>query len=286
MSTATTTERPTRTAATHPPARFADLLAAEWIKLWSLRSTRWTLPLVFLFVIAVSVNASLADYRNWPTYPDGRREMFHLYGPVRDAFPEAGYLLLMLAATTVGALTVVGECQSGLIRTTFAAVPARRSVVAAKAAVLTAVMLVFGLVTSAGSFGVSQAILAGRDAEWSIGEPGVARAVLASALLVPVCALLGTGLGAVIRHAAGAVVAATSVLVLLPLVVDSEKHRWIAELRHVLPVAAWQRLIEVHPDILHPDPFPASVAGSWLAFAGWSLASVVAAGVVVHRRDP
>ncbi|MEV0723143.1 hypothetical protein AB0I37_10270 [Micromonospora purpureochromogenes] len=282
----TVTPLPTRAPVTGAPARFRDLLAAEWIKLWSLRSTRWTLPLVFLFVVGVSVNASLADHRNWPMYPDGRREMFHRYGPVRDAFPEAGYLLLMLAATTVGALTLVGEYQSGLIRTTFAAVPARRSVVAAKAAVLTAVMLVLGLVTAATSFWVSQAILSGRDAGWSVGEPGVARAVLASALLVPVCALLGMGLGAVIRHAAGTVVAATSVLVLLPLVVDSDRYRWIAEVRHALPVAAWQRLIEVHPDIINPDPFPATVTGSWLTFAAWSLAATAVAVTLTHRRDP
>ncbi|SCL69218.1 ABC-2 family transporter protein [Micromonospora citrea] len=283
----TATIEPTRrSTVTEAPARFRDLLAAEWIKLWSLRSTRWTLPLVFLFVVGVSVHASLADHRNWPSYPDGRREMFHLYGPARDAFPEAGYLLLMLATTSVGALTVVGEYQSGLVRATFAAVPARRSVVVAKAAVLAAVMLVLGLVTAATAFWVSQAILSGRDAGWSIGDPGVARAVLGSALLAPVCALIGMGLGAVIRHAAGAVVAATVLLVLLPLVVDSDTHRWIAELRHVLPVPAWQRLIEVHPDVLNPDPFPATVAGSWLAFAGWSLVATLVAVVVVHRRDP
>ncbi|MGK5520136.1 hypothetical protein ACSNN9_12350, partial [Micromonospora sp. URMC 107] len=170
------TRRPTVTGA---PVRFRDLLAAEWIKLWSLRSTRWTLPLVFLFVVGTSVNASLADHRNWPAYPEGRRELFRLYGPVRDAFPEAGYLLLILASATVGALTIVGEHQSGLIRATFAAVPARRAVVAAKAAVLTAVMLVLGTVTAATAFWVSQAILADRDAGWSIGEPGVLRAVAA-----------------------------------------------------------------------------------------------------------
>ncbi len=277
------TRRPTGTGA---PARFGDLVAAEWIKLWSLRSTRWTLPLVYLFVVGVSVNASLADHRNWPSYPPGRREMFHLYGPVRDAFPEAGYLLLMLAATTVGALTVVGEYQSGLVRATFAAVPARRPVVLAKATVLAGVMLVVGLVTSGTSFWVSQAILADRGAGWSIGEPGVLRAVLGSGVLVPVCALLGMGLGALVRHAAGAVVAATTVLVLLPMIVGSDEHRWIAECRNALPVGAWQRLIAVHPDVVNPDPFPATVTGAWLAFAGWSVAATLVARTAVGRRDP
>ncbi|MER7419292.1 hypothetical protein ABT346_21350 [Micromonospora peucetia] len=277
------TRRPTVTA---DPARFRDLLAAEWIKLWSLRSTRWTLPLVFLFVIGVSVNSSLADHRNWPTYPEGRREMFHLYGPVRDAFPEAGYLLLILASATIGALTVVGEYQSGLIRATFAAVPARRAVVAAKAAVLTGVMLVLGTVTAATSFWLSQAILADRNAGWSIGEPGVLRAVVASAVLVPVCALVGMGLGALTRHAAAAVFAATTVLVLAPLVMDSDEHRWMAELYNALPLVGWLRLIEVHPDIINRDPYPATVTGSWLTLAAWPLAATLTAITTIHRRNP
>ncbi|MEU9508182.1 hypothetical protein AB0D32_18120 [Micromonospora sp. NPDC048170] len=275
-----------RPTVTDAPARFRDLLAAEWIKLWSLRSTLWTLPLVFLFVVGVSVNASLADHRNWPAYPAERREMFRMYGPVRDAFPEAGYLLLILASATIGALTIVGEHQSGLIRATFAAVPDRRAVVAAKAAVLAGVMLLLGTVTAATSFWVSQAILADRDAGWSIGEPGVLRAVVASAVLVPVCALVGMGLGAVTRHAAAAVFAATTVLVLAPLVVDSDEHRWIAELYNALPLAAWLRLIEVHPDIVNRDPYPATVTGSWLTLATWSLAAILTAVTLTHRRDP
>ncbi|MFF3686085.1 hypothetical protein [Streptomyces sp. NPDC002187] len=51
-------------------------------------------------------------------------------------------MVLILATGSIGALTVVGEYSTGQIRTTFAAVPARRSVVAAKVAVVTAVMLV------------------------------------------------------------------------------------------------------------------------------------------------
>lgn len=280
------TEPTRRPTVSETPARFRDLLAAEWIKLWSLRSTRWTLPLVFLFVVGVAVNASLADHRNWPRYTEGRREMFHLYGPVRGAFPEAGYLLLILASATIGALTVVGEYQSGLIRATFAAVPARRAVVAAKAAVLAGVMLSFGAVTASTSFWASQAILADRNAGWSIGEPGVLRAVVASAVLVPVCALVGMGLGALTRHAAGAVAAATAVLVLVPMVVDSDEHRWIAELYNALPLTAWLRLIEVHPDVISRDPYPATITGSWLTLAAWSLAATLAAITLIQRRDP
>lgn len=57
-------------------------------------------------------------------------------------------MLLALAAGAIGAVSVTGEYGSGLIRTTFTAVPARRSVMAAKAIVLTAVMTVFGAVVA------------------------------------------------------------------------------------------------------------------------------------------
>ncbi|MGC5018118.1 ABC transporter permease subunit [Micromonospora sp. DT47] len=269
-----------------PRARFRDLLAAEWIKLWSLRSTRWSLPLVLLLVAAVSANAALADHRNWPTYSAERRELFRLYGAFRDAFPEAGYLFFILVTTTVGAMTVVGEYQTGLIRTTFATVPARRSVVAAKAVVLSAVMLILGALTAAASSGVSQAILSGRDANWSVTDAGVPRALAATALLAPVCALIGMGLGALLRHTAAAVGAAMSVLVVLPLVVDSNRYRWVAELHNALPTTAWLRLIEVHPDTFMVDPFPATVSGSWTVYAAWPLVTTVVALTAVHHREP
>lgn len=49
------------TPVTGPPARFRDLLASEWIKMRSLRSTPWTIALTVLFVIGSSAVATLAD---------------------------------------------------------------------------------------------------------------------------------------------------------------------------------------------------------------------------------
>ncbi|MET8452179.1 hypothetical protein [Streptomyces sp. NPDC005209] len=47
-----------------PPARFRDVLAAEWIKMRSLRSTPWTIALTTLFVIGSAAVAAVADYNN------------------------------------------------------------------------------------------------------------------------------------------------------------------------------------------------------------------------------
>jgi ABC-type transport system involved in multi-copper enzyme maturation permease subunit len=268
---------------TEPRARFRDLFAAEWIKLWSLRSTPATLAVVVLAVTGFSANAALADYNNWPTYNPDRRALFN---PLHDAFPQQAYLFLMLVTASLGALAIAGEYSTGSINSTFTAVPARASVAGAKMAVVTAVMCVLGALTATGSFLVSQAILSGRDAGYPPGDPGALRAIAASALLAPVCALVGMGIGALVRHTAGTIVTATVVLLSLPYAFDEGRH-WKAVVYHSFPLAAWNRLIEndSRPTFM-PSDYPATVTGSWLVFAIWPLAAAAVAVIVTHRRDP
>jgi hypothetical protein len=265
---------------TEPRARFQDLLAAEWIKLRSLRSTYWGLALFTVFVIGSSVDAAYADYRNWPWYSAAMRAHF---SPLWDAFAINSYVVLMLAAGSIGAIAIVSEYSSGLIRTTFAAVPARRSVVAAKATVVAAVMLVVGTFIAVTSFGVSQAILSGRHAGISIGHPGALRALVASALLPPVCAIVGMGIGALVRHTATSIVTTTAVLILLPLFFG-DNHRFTADVHHAMPMAAWERLIDIGPQQAHV-PYPPTVTGGWIVYAAWPLVAAILAVIVVHRRD-
>ncbi|HEX8347060.1 MAG TPA: hypothetical protein VF657_20325 [Actinoplanes sp.] len=266
-----------------PRARFHDLLAAEWIKLWSLRSTYGSLTVIMLAAIGFSANGALADHRNWPTYSADRRALFN---PLRDAFPEQAYLFIMLAAGSVGAIAIVGEYATGLIRTTFAAVPHRRSVVTAKIILLTTVMFVVGVIAAATSFGVSQAILSGRQAGFSIGSPGALQALVASALLVPISALVGMGIGALVRHAAPTIVTTATVLLLLPTAFGDDS-RWQAAINHALPLTAWQYLIDVRPAPAWVHiPYPPTTSGSWTVYAVWPLVAMIVAVVVVHRRDP
>ncbi|GHG62982.1 ABC transporter permease [Streptomyces griseocarneus] len=263
------------TAVTGPPVRFRDLLAAEWIKMRSLRSTPWTIALTVLFVVGSAAVATLADKAARSGPAD-----FLPY----DAYPPAGYWTLMLVASSMGALTVVSEYSSGLIRTTTVAVPARGSVVLAKAAVTAALWTVVGTAASTGSFLVSQAILDGHHAGVPITHPGVFRALVASVLLAPVCALVGLGLGVLLRHAAGTMVTSIFTLLMLP-TMFSESNRWSADIKHALVSAAWNRLVQTW----EPDPgslgYTATVPGSWIVYALWPLITVALAVLVVRRRD-
>lgn len=266
-----------------PRPRFRDLVAAEWIKMWSLRSTPWVLVLSALAVVGVNVNAAMADYANWPHYDAEARAFVTDVTALRDAFTTNAAMLLVLACGTVGALTVVGEYSTGMVRTVYAAVPARQSVVAAKAAVVGSVMAVFGVVVAGTSFGVTQAILGSRGAGLSIGAPGAFRTVAASALLAPVSALVGVGLGVLIRHAASTVVATTLVLIVLPSFLD-DRRPWTAALKHAMPTSAWDRLVT--PEAMaRRTAYPMTIAESWIVLASWPAVALLVAMAVVHKRD-
>lgn len=291
MTTQTVSEPDVRATAPEPRARFRDLLAAEWTKLWSLRSTYWVLVSGALTIIAINVNSArsnasrLARYPELPPAPPPGHPALpeRLFDPLTTAFVDPAWQLLMVVAASIGALVVFGEYASGLIRTTFAAVPARRAVMAAKVAVMAAVMLVFGTVVSGTSFGVTQALL--RDHHgMSIGDPGALRAVAAAALLAPLCALVGMALGSVIRQAAGTVVAVVGVLLLLPALFQGETYRWVKEIGNTMPLTAWNALVQNPARDYDTGKYPVSVTQAWIVFGAWALAAALVA-VAAHRRD-
>lgn len=104
----------------------------------------------------------------------------------------------------VAALTVTGEYRTRMIATTFLATPARSVVLGAKAVVAGVFCSVAAAVMVIGSLLVAR-------------EPLAVRTVAAIALYAALAAVLGVGVGALLRHSAGAV----SVLLLWPLLVET-----------------------------------------------------------------
>ncbi|MGW7308454.1 ABC transporter permease [Streptomyces sp. NPDC054835] len=265
-----------------PRARFRDLLASEWLKLWSLRSTGWSLLLGALVVIGFNAGQAWDHYRYWTAYDAESQAQFVREGmALLDAFTGNAGMVLILATASMGAMTVVGEYGSGQIRTTFAAVPARRSVMAAKVGVVTAVMTGFGLVVAGVSFWASQAILSVHGVGLPISHPGAVRIVVASALLAPVSALVGMALGTLLRNSASTIVSSVVLLLVVPAVI-SEKRHWSAVLAHLQPQKAWQRLLQIGD---WPAPFPWTVGGAWLVYGAWALAAAAVTVFSVQHRD-
>ncbi|MEU0400663.1 ABC transporter permease [Streptomyces sp. NPDC006197] len=264
-------------------ARFRDLVGSEWLKLWSLRSTGWSLLLGALAVVAFNFGTAWDHYRYWFQYDEAGRAEFVANGmALWDAFTYNAALVLILASAAMGAVAVVGEYSSGLIRTTFTAVPARGALMAAKVLVVAVVQTVFGAVVALGSFWSTQAVLSARDIGLPITHPGAGRVVVASALLAPVCAVGGMAIGALLRKAAISVVGAVVLFLLLPAVLSDRRHL-TAVLAHATPLHAWQRLADAGPPA--GELFPWSAGGAWLVFVLWALGGAAVTVLAVRGRD-
>jgi ABC-type transport system involved in multi-copper enzyme maturation permease subunit len=282
MTTTKATAHLSRTG-TEPRARFRDLFAAEWIKLWSLRSMPWVLGLSGLAIIGVNLNAAKRAYDASPA-GNPNPVSGYMQTALDVSFVTVAADILMVVAGSVGAIMIVSEYATGMIRTTLAAVPDRRAVLAAKACVLTVVTLSYGTLVAGTSFALDQAVLSGRDVGLSITHPGALRFVAAAALLAPVCALIGMALGVLIRHTATAVVSTGLVLFALPSLF-TDTNRWTADVSHAMPLTAWRRLSEVDMTNVFLSQHPATVSGAWITFAAWPVVSTLIAAFVIGRRD-
>jgi hypothetical protein len=183
----------------------------EWLKLRSVRSTAWVM-LVFaagLIGLAILVLA----HQHWATMSAANRASFD---PVNQGF--TGLTIGQLAFGVLGVLMITSEFSSGLIRATLAAVPSRPLLLAAKAAVLGAVVLAVGEIMAFAAFAVGEAVLRSPAPHATLGQPGVLRAILMAGAYPGLIALIGLGLGAVIRHTAGAICAVVGILFVLPLI--------------------------------------------------------------------
>ena len=254
--------------------RARDVLACEWTKLRSLRSNRWTLAVAAVVTLALTAVVAQA----FAASPDGGKHAAAMDRLATSFLAYAEYLVLPV--TVLSVLVFTSEYASGLIRTTLTAVPQRPAVLAAKAAVTGTAALVVGEVMAFACFFLTQAILTGRHGGLSLAHPGAVRAVLAAGFVLAVCALVGVGAGAAIRHTAGAIAAAVTVVYLVAVLCLVLPAPWNLRLgRFTLPFAAYAE-VSAHP--------PAGLLSPWLSLLiliAWPAAALLAAAILLTRRD-
>jgi ABC-2 type transport system permease protein len=254
--------------------RARDVLGAEWIKLRSLRSTYVVQATAVLIALAMSLIITKSDVAHWPMMTAAQRATFD---PLTD--PYIGFMVAQLVFATLGVLTITGEYSSGLIRTTFTAVPSRRSVLAAKAVVVGAVTAPVGAATAIGAFAVGQAVYSSRHIGLSIGDPGALRSIVAATLYLVAVALIGMGLGVLLRHTAAAIGAVVFLLFMAPQLINGSA-QWLIDLNNALPATAIRRLITQHPWRGAP-----SITAAFAIMAIYPVVVIAAAVIVIHRRD-
>ena len=251
---------------------FPDVLRSEWTKLRSVRSTYWTGLIAAVATIGICMIVCI----KWAN------DIRHSPGDTVDPTLASlnGIFLAQVAVGTLGVMVISSEYGTGMIRATFGAVPQRRAVLAAKGLVFAAVTLVIGEILSFVAFGIGQAILSGAHAGASLGQPQVLRAVAGGGLYLAAVGLLGFGIGALVRHTAGALSAFFGVLFALTALADLLPTSWRNDVMPYLPANAGTQIFAVQRT--HDSLAPWTGLGVLCLYAA---AAITAATVLVTRRD-
>lgn len=225
-----------RTPSPFPRARAA--IAAEWIKLRSLRSIPVTLAVTVVLCIGFADMVCSNNVTNYPTLDAAGRAAFDpLF--VNINFVQLGVIFFGV----LGALVVTNEYGNGLIRATFAATPQRGLVLAAKTGLLGLVALLASSVTILVAFFTGQAVLSGHVPSLSIGDPDVAGRLAGAICYLTAAGLIGVFIGVLSRSTAIAFTSVFGLFLVLPYLVDNLPHN-----------AAWK----------HAGPYLPSNAGASL----------------------
>jgi hypothetical protein len=212
-------------SASFPRTHLGHALASEWTKIRTVRSTMWTLGVMFAlvigigFLVAVTTSSESTRFVTTPLLGGG---LF-------------GLMLGQICIITLGVLVVTSEYGTGMIRTTMTACPRRGRVLLAKALVFFVVAFVMTTAAAsltaliqAGMLGDMRILPGGYVAEnlrdsvvdghlVADGEEWLG-ATVGAGLYVALLGLLSLCVGAMLRHSAGAITTMLGV-VLLPMLV-------------------------------------------------------------------
>ncbi|MEU4157356.1 ABC transporter permease subunit [Actinoplanes sp. NPDC026670] len=249
---------------------FARVARAELGKLIVLRSTWAVLSAAALITVGLAIAININIYRTAGAEVSPR---------ALTAQSFLGVDVISLILGVFGVLMITGEFGSGLIRATFAAVPRRVPVLLAKAVALILVAFPATLLACLAAMIAGQALLpAGQHA----GIP--ARALLGAAAAPVALALIGLGIGALVRHTAAAITVYVLTMLVLPAILQPALPEHLAnDVVRYVPVAAAQAMYAVDTG----NPFQMLAPGpAALIVVAWTVLTLAAGGTMLWRRDP
>jgi len=260
------------------PIRFRDLLLSEWTKLRSVRSTMWALGTLVVATIGFTTLLTWLASSQWDTFTAVQKAAV-LADPTGQIL-GSGFQFSQLAVCVLGVLVMTAEYSTGTIRSSLLAVPRRTPMLAAKALVFGALVLVVAEATAFPSFFIGAAILHS-TAPVSLGDPGVLQAVIGAGLYAAVLGVFAVAVGAIVRHTAGAitgiigfVLVLSPLALLLPGTVGAHIHAY-------LPTVAGQALVTT---VQGPDDLLSAWQGFGV-FVLWTVGLLLVANYLLKRRD-
>ena len=276
--TATTTDAPP--AGADVRVTFPRLVRSEWIKLWSLRSTVWTLAITAVVIVGfvLLITWGMLDANEMSGNSDEVNAL--------DAFGAIPYLG-PTAVAVLGALTITGEYTTGMIRSSFAAAPRRLPVLWAKGLVLALVVFVVTALAVAVAASLQALIFGGQGASVDLGDPQVVRALVGNALYGTMIGGLACGRGVLMRHSAAAITTTRGILLVLPILFSLIPWKPLQDLTPYLPNVAGSQMTLTDAMIEQQAGFTGSVVlSAWEGFGVLLayLVVVLAAGAWLTKR--
>lgn len=281
----TTTTGPTLPRSAGPAAAaqatgLPDALRAEWTKLRTLPGTGWILATLGALTIAVGAGTDSATRCATAVSCTLDTTKVSLTGI------EAGQAVVAVLAV----LIITGEYSTGMIAATFTAMPRRWVVLAAKAAVLTGMVLAASTVAVAGSLTAGRIILAANGlipahgfALVSVSHGPTLRAAVGSVLYLALVGLFSLGVATIVRDSAAATGAVLGLLYVAPIVALflGSNPVWQHRLERYSPVNAGLAI----QNTIGLQHQPIGPWGGIGVLAVWASAALLIAGLQLRLRD-
>jgi len=288
MSATTTSPAP---AASHdappvtggPHLTFGHLLRSEQIKLWSVRSTPWTLASLVLVMVGIVAGMSALIGSNADEFGMPLEEV--------SLFPYmVAVQMASLVVVVLGVLTITGEYTTGMIRSTLTAAPTRLPAFWAKAAIVTVTILVVSLVGVALSLGVQWLILGGKGLTVDLADPENLRVLGGTALYLATITLFAYALGALMRHSAAALATIIALLLVIENVFAAIPWKPLQVISPFLPATAGSKLTMPQSQIdmmntMSPNGADLSAWQGYGVLVLWVAVLLAVAAVLLRRRD-
>jgi ABC-2 type transport system permease protein len=255
-----------------------DALHAEWTKLRTVAGPAWLLIATVAATVAISAAASAAV-----RCPAGTA------CPVDTAkLSLTGIQVGQAVVAILAVLVISGEYSTGMIRTTLTAMPRRVTVLGAKAAILSVLVLASGTIAVLGSVLIGRLILPGHGFTAARGFPPlsladgpVLRAAAGSVLYLALIALLSLGIATAVREPAVAIGIVLSLFYLAPIVAPLLNQHWYHHVEQIGPTTAGLT-IEATTGL---RSLPISPWGGLGVLAAWAAGALLLGGVLLRLRD-
>ena len=245
------------------------MLRAEWIKTRTLMSNFWLLAGAVVATCVISILVGAATKCSAVSCAD----------PARASL--SGVYLGQAAVVVLGVLTVSGEYANGMIHVTLAAMPRRTSVLAAKAIVLSGLVLVAGTIAVLISWLAGRPLLADHGYAQLLTGPADWRAAGGTVLYLTLIGLLSLGIATLVRDAGAAVGIVLALLFVFPVVAHFTDPTWQRHLEQIAPMIAGLAI----QDTVNLASQPIAPWPGLGVLAAWTTAALLLAGAALRWRD-